>query len=136
MPDIMTLKERSERMSRVKNKNSKAELRVRSLVHRMGFRFRLHNTSLPGKPDIVLARHKKIILIHGCYWHQHGVCRPLAVPKHNSEFWRKKFSENVHRDKRNIRQLKKLGWHVLVVWECETKNEEVLTSKLHSFLRK
>jgi DNA mismatch endonuclease (patch repair protein) len=134
MPDIMTKEERSERMSRVKNKDSKAEKRVRSLVHRMGFRFRLHNKKLPGKPDIVLTRHKKVVLIHGCYWHQHGVCRSLAIPENNPDFWRKKFAENVERDKRNIRALNELGWRVLVIWECETKDAEKLEAKIHSFL--
>jgi DNA mismatch endonuclease, patch repair protein len=134
MPDIMTREERSERMSRVKNKDSKPEMRVRSLVHRMGYRFRLHNKKLPARPDIVLSRHRKVILIHGCYWHQHGVCRPLAIPENNPDFWRKKFAENVQRDKRNLRELKKLGWRVLVVWECETMDAKLLERKLRRFL--
>jgi len=134
MPDNMTPAQRSERMSRVKNKDSKAEMRVRSVVHRMGFRYSLHNKKLPGKPDLVLAKHKKVILIHGCFWHQHGVCRPLSVPKHNSDFWRKKFAYNVERDQRNIRQLRELGWRVLVVWECETKDSETLEAILRRFL--
>lgn len=134
MSDIMSKKERSERMSRVKNKDSKAEMRVRSLVHGMGFRYRLHNSKLPGKPDLVLARHKKVILIHGCYWHQHGVCRPLAIPQNNPEFWRKKFAGNVERDQRNLRDLASLGWQVLVVWECETKDKAALEAKLGAFL--
>ncbi|HEV3386146.1 MAG TPA: DNA mismatch endonuclease Vsr [Gemmata sp.] len=136
MADTMTPTERSERMSRVKNKNSKAELNVRSLVHLLGFRYRLHNPKLPGKPDIVLTRHRKIILIHGCYWHQHGVCRPLAIPQNNTEFWRSKFADNVERDKRNLRDLKKLGWKVLVVWECQTGDYRILERKLRRFLRK
>jgi DNA mismatch endonuclease (patch repair protein) len=134
MPDNMTPEERSERMSRVRNKDSKAEMRVRRVVHGMGFRYRLHNKTLPGKPDIVLTRHKKVILIHGCFWHQHGVCRPLSVPEHNSDFWRKKFADNVERDRRNIRRLQDLGWQVLVVWECETKDSGALESKLRAFL--
>ena len=135
MPDTMTPQERSERMSRVKNKDSKAELRVRGIVHRLGFRFRLHNKSLPGKPDIVLPRHGKVILIHGCYWHRHGVCRPLSIPENNPEFWREKFDGNVERDRRNIRQLRELGWDVLVVWECETKDAESVEAKLRDFLK-
>lgn len=134
MPDTMTPEERSERMSRVRNKDSKAELRVRRLVHGMGYRYRLHNRTLPGKPDVVLARHKKVIFVHGCYWHQHGVCRPLAVPENNTEFWRKKFADNVERDRRNLQQLKEMGWDVLVIWECETKDTEALESKLRDFL--
>ncbi len=105
MPDIMTSEQRSERMSRVRNKNSKPEMRVRSLLHRLGFRFRLHDASLPGKPDMVLRRHAKVILMHGCYWHRHGVCRPLSISENNPDFWRKKFAENVRRDRKNVRDL-------------------------------
>ncbi len=94
-------------------------MRVRRMVHRMGYRYRLHNKKLPGKPDLVLARHKKVILIHGCFWHQHGVCRPLAVPQQNNpDFWREKFSDNVAPDQRNLQQLKvSPAWEFLVVWE-------------------
>ncbi len=136
MADTMTPEERSERMSRVRSRNSKPEMRVRSLVHRLGFRYRLHNKMLPGKPDIVLTRHKKVILIHGCYWHQHGVCRPLAIPENNPDFWRKKFAENLERDRRNLEELAELGWQVLVVWECETKDAEGLEAKIRGFLDK
>ena len=134
MPDIMTQEQRSERMSRVRSKDSKAELVVRSLVHRLGFRYGLHNKKLPGKPDIVLTRHKKVILIHGCFWHQHGVCRPLAIPKKNGRFWRAKFADNVDRDKKNIQGLTKLGWKILVVWECETKDIKILEKRIRRFL--
>lgn len=134
MPDILTPIERSERMARVKCKDSKAEMCVRRIVHRLGFRYRLHSTHLPGKPDIVLFRHKKIIQIFGCFWHQHGVCRPLSVPQGNSEFWKKKFTDNVSRDKKNIELLAKLGWKVLVVWECETKNQIAIERILKAFL--
>jgi DNA mismatch endonuclease (patch repair protein) len=134
MPDIMTPEERSERMSRVRNKNTKPEKRVRSILHGLGYRFRLHNGKLPGKPDIVLHRHHKVILIHGCYWHRHGVCRPLSIPENNPDKWRKKFEENVERDRRNLAQLKELGWNVLVIWECETKDEAKLREKLLRFM--
>jgi DNA mismatch endonuclease (patch repair protein) len=92
MPDIMTKEQRSERMSRVRNKDSKPEMRVRSVLHRLGFRFRLHDGGLPGKPDIVLRRHAKVILMHGCNWHRHGVCRPRSIPANNPDFWHKKFA--------------------------------------------
>ncbi len=134
MSDTMTPEERSARMSLVRNKDSKPEMRVRSVVHRLGYRFRLHNRKLPGKPDIVLPRHRKIIFVHGCYWHQHGVCRALAIPENNPDFWRKKFAENVQRDENIIRELTELGWQVLVVWECETKDAIALKEKLASFL--
>jgi DNA mismatch endonuclease (patch repair protein) len=134
MPDIMTKEERSERMSRVKGKDSKPEKRVRSFLHRLGFRFRLHVAGLPGKPDIVLPRHRKIILVHGCYWHRHGVCRRLSIPENKPDFWRKKFAGNVERDRRNILELKNLGWDVLVIWECQTKDEETLKAIVTRFL--
>jgi DNA mismatch endonuclease (patch repair protein) len=132
----MTAKERSERMALVKGKNSKPEMRVRSLVHRLGFRFRLHVSGLPGKPDIVLPRHAKIILVHGCYWHRHGVCRPLSIPDTNPRFWREKFAGNLRRDRANLRQLRRLGWKVLVIWECQTKNIARLQEMLETFLNR
>lgn len=135
MPDIMTKAERSERMSRVKNKNSKPELRVRSLLHRLGYRFRLHNSKLPGKPDIVLGRHKKVIFVHGCYWHRHGVCRPLSIPGSDPAFWSRKFADNVDRDRRNLKDLNDLGWAVLTVWECETRDGAELERKVTAFMR-
>lgn len=135
MPDFLSPEERSERMARIRNKDSKPEKRVRSLLHRLGFRFRLHDKSLPGKPDIVLPRHKKVVLIHGCYWHRHGACRPLSIPENNPEKWREKFKDNVARDRRNLRQLKERGWEVLVVWECETKDLDRLREVLLTFMR-
>ena len=134
MPDIMTTEQRSKRMSLVRNKDSRPEMRVRSLLHRLGFRFRLHVAHLPGKPDIVLPRHAKVILMHGCYWHRHGVCRPLSIPENNPEFWRKKFAENIRRDRLNVRQLRRLGWDVLVIWECQTKNTFLLKKIVADFL--
>ena len=115
MPDIMTRQQRSERMSRVRNKDAKPEIRVLSLLHRLGFRFRLHVPGLPGKPDIVLPRLRKIVLVHGCYWHRHGVCRPLKIPSNNPEFWRCKSAQNRRLDAKNIRLLTKLGWEVLAI---------------------
>lgn len=130
----MTPAERSERMSRVRSKNSAAELRVRSFVHRLGFRFRLHAGKLPGKPDIVLPRHRKVIFVHGCFWHRHGLCRPLSVPSSNPDFWRDKFAKTVARDRRNVQDLLGLGWQVLVLWECETRDADLLEAKLRAFL--
>lgn len=135
MPDIMSPEARSERMARVRSKDSKPEKRVRSQLHRMGYRFRLHSSDLPGHPDIVMPKHRKVILMHGCYWHRHGPCRPLVIPVNNSESWRRKFENTVERDKRNTAQLREQGWSVLVVWECETKNEERLKRKLARFLK-
>lgn len=134
MVDTLTPFQRSQRMSRVRDKNTKPEKIVRSLLHRMGFRFRLHCQSLPGKPDVVLARHKKVIFIHGCFWHRHGVCRELSIPENNPEFWAKKFAGNVERDVKKIAAIRARGWRALVVWECELKNMAKLEKTLRRFL--
>jgi DNA mismatch endonuclease, patch repair protein len=134
MADIMTREQRSERMSRVRNKNSRAEKLVRSVLHGLGYRFRLHVAGLPGSPDIVLPKHRTVILVHGCYWHRHGVCRQLTIPASNPAFWRKKFAENKRRDQRTMRALQKLGWRVLVIWECQAKNVEKIRDKVQKHL--
>ena len=134
MPDILTPAERSARMSRVRSKNTKPEVAVRSLLHRMGFRFRLHAKALPGKPDIVLPKHRKAIFVHGCFWHRHGVCRPLSLPASNTAFWEKKFADNVARDRRKLRALRRAGWRVLVLWECQVRDREPLERRLRRFL--
>lgn len=113
-------------MSRIKNRDTKPELIVRSLLHRKGYRFRLHRKDLPGKPDIVLPRFKKIIFVHGCFWHRHKGCRYSYKPKSRINFWQEKFSQNVKRDQEVHDALLKLGWEVHVIWECETKKSEVL----------
>ena len=109
-------------MSRIKGKNTKPELVVRSLLHKSGYRFRLHKKDLPGRPDIVLPKYKLIILVHGCFWHRHERCSFAYKPKSRMEFWDKKFQQNVERDKSNRQNLEKLGWKVVVIWECETKD--------------
>jgi DNA mismatch endonuclease (patch repair protein) len=121
-------------MSRVKGKNTKPELIVRSLLHDMGYRFRLHRSDLPGKPDITLPKHKKIIFVHGCFWHGHMDCRRSKRPTTNEKFWHDKLDKNIERDRRNIRALKALGWDVLIVWMCEVNNVSELKGKLLSFL--
>lgn len=122
-------------MSRIKGKNTKPEVLVRCMVHRMGYRFRLHRGDLPGKPDLVLPRHKKIIFMHGCFWHMHSCKKGRSTPATNVEFWEKKRTGNRERDRRNIRELKKMGWEVLVVWECWTKRPEYLREKIEGFLK-
>lgn len=107
---------------------------VRSLVHRLGFRYRLHKKDLPGKPDIVLVRRRKIVDVRGCFFHMHTCKYGRVVPATNAEFWQAKLSSNVERDKRNSRELKKAGWKVLVVWECETRNQILLERKVRRFL--
>ena len=118
MADIMSRGERSERMSRIRSKDTTPELVVRRHVWREGFRYRLHAKELPGKPDLVFPSLRVAILVHGCYWHGHR-CQKGRVPKTNSQFWADKFSANMARDRRNRARLKALGWTVLTVWECE-----------------
>jgi DNA mismatch endonuclease (patch repair protein) len=134
MADVHSREQRSRNMSRIRSKNTRPELVVRSLVHRLGYRFRLHRADLPGRPDLVLARHGKVILVHGCFWHCHS-CRYGAVkPAENAEFWAAKRGGNVERDRRNEEQLRELGWEVLVVWECWTRDRELLEARVAGFL--
>ncbi|MDQ7784158.1 MAG: very short patch repair endonuclease [Desulfomonilaceae bacterium] len=134
MTDVFTPEERRRIMARVKGSHTRPEILVRSLVHRMGFRFRLHRRDLPGCPDLVLKKHRKVIFVHGCFWHGHEGCRRSARPTTNTEFWNRKLSGNTERDRRNQEALKKDGWKVLVVWECETKDAEKLKEMLGDFL--
>lgn len=132
--DIYDKQKRSEIMSKVRSKNTTPELLVRRTLHRMGYRFRLHKSDLPGKPDIVLPKHRKIILVNGCFWHGHRDCPRAKLPNTNVEFWRDKINRNVERDKKNIALLISQGWNVLVIWECETKDTSFLHLKLKEFL--
>jgi len=120
--DAHTKEQRSFNMSRIRGKDTKPELVVRSFVHRLGYRFRLHCKDLPGKPDIVLPCHKKIIFVHGCFWHMHTCKKGKSTPATRAKFWQDKRTGNKEREKRNIRELKKAGWDVLVVWECQVKS--------------
>jgi len=133
--DVFTPEKRSEVMSLVKSKNTKPELVVRSLLHRMGYRFRLHRKDLPGNPDIVLPKHRTAILVHGCFWHQHPGCKKATLPKQNVEFWTEKLEGNVRRDEEAQRRLRIAGWRVLVIWECEVKRDAgALLAKLDTTL--
>ena len=134
MADIHSKKQRSYNMSRIRSTNTKPEMIVRSQVHRMGYRFRLHQKDLPGKPDLVLKRHKKIIFVHGCFWHMHNCKYGSVTPQTNTQFWQKKRKSNVQRDRKNITQLKKQGWNVLVIWECQTKDKLLLMKLLSDFM--
>ena len=133
MTDTHTKEQRSRNMARVKNKNTAPELLVRSLLHRMGYRFRLHRRDLPGSPDIVLPRHKKVIFVHGCFWHGHD-CPRGRRPSTNREFWDVKLDRNIERDRSAQRELNKIGWKTLVIWQCQTKNEDELRAQLQDFL--
>ena len=136
MTDVHTKEQRSYNMSMIRSKNTKPELIVRSIVHRMGYRFRLHQKNLPGKPDLVLSRHRKVIFVHGCFWHRHNCRFGKVIPKTRKQFWEKKRTGNKERDKRNRRKLKKLGWGVLVVWECQIKKTDMLIKRIVDFLGK
>lgn len=120
MKDRLSKARRSWNMSRITGKDTRPERIVRSLLHRMGFRFRLHAKGLPGRPDIVLPRHKTVVFVHGCFWHRHRRCKNCTTPTNNRQFWVKKLEGNAARDRVKERVLRRLGWRVIVVWECET----------------
>jgi len=134
MVDVLTPQQRSFNMSRIRNRNTRPEMIVRSIVHRLGYRYRLHKKDLPGKPDVVLVRHRKIIDVHGCFFHMHTCKYGRVVPVTNAEFWKTKRLSNFERDRRNLRTLKREGWRVMTVWECETKDSKRLAKRLEKFL--
>jgi len=133
VPDTRSPEQRHRIMQSVKSKNTKPEWTVRHLLHRLGYRYRLHVRNLPGKPDIVFTKKKKAIFVHGCYWHGHG-CRIGQPPKSNLEYWLPKIAANQERDARKQREIDSLGWSVLVVWQCEMKDPIDLESRLTQFL--
>ena len=128
--DKLTPERRSWNMSRIRGRDTSPEKRVRSLLHRLGFRFTLRRKDLPGRPDIVLPSRKAAVFVHGCFWHRHERCRNSVLPKTRAEFWLAKLTGNVERDRIKAAELKALGWRVLTVWECEIKNEPRLSKKL------
>lgn len=133
MADRISKEHRSWNMSRIQGKDTGPEKKVRSLLHRMGYRFRLHRKDLPGKPDIVLPKYKAVIFVHGCFWHRHKGCRLAYTPKSRKEFWKKKFEDTMLRDVRNKKLLKRQNWKVLVIWECQTRNLQMLAKRLSRF---
>ncbi|UYH55996.1 DNA mismatch endonuclease Vsr [Qipengyuania sp. SS22] len=133
MVDNLSPEDRSRLMSRIRGKDTKPELIVRRLVHRMGYRFRLHRRDLPGSPDLVFPGRKKVIFVHGCYWHRHD-CKKATMPKTNVKFWKKKFDENVIRDNNNVNDLIELGWDTMVVWQCDAEKSGNLAERLADFL--
>lgn len=135
MPDNFDQSLRSRVMARVSGKDTKPEMIVRRLVHRMGYRYRLHARSLPGRPDLVLAKHRKVIFVHGCFWHGHEGCRRATRPTSNVKFWDHKLDANILRDATVRQALEQQGWEVLTVWECQTKNVEALRATLSDFLK-
>jgi DNA mismatch endonuclease (patch repair protein) len=125
---------RSENMRRIRSRDTSPEVAVRSMIHRMGFRFRLHRKDLPGCPDIVFPGLQKIIFVHGCFWHQHAACGEGRLPKSRQDYWEPKLKRNKDRDVQNRAELRKLGWRTLAVWECELKRSDRLEKKLRRFL--
>jgi len=137
MVDTVDKKTRSRVMASVKGADTKPERMIRSALHRRGFRYRLHDTKLPGRPDLVLRRYHAVIFVHGCFWHRHEGCRQTVTPKSNREFWKRKFAENVARDKRNLALLRKAGWRIAIIWECALKKRklESLADAIAEWLR-
>lgn len=123
-------------MQAMRRRNTDPEIRARRALHRLGYRFRLHRKDLPGTPDIVLPGHRKIIFVHGCFWHSHADCKRARLPKNNAEIWRTKVRDNQARDDRNIVALRQLGWNVMIIWECETSDPSFLSERLQNFMRK
>ncbi len=132
--DVFEPEKRSEIMRRVKSTDTKPEIVVRKILHAMGFRFRLHRKDLPGSPDIVLPRYRKIVLVHGCFWHGHNCPAGRKIPKSNVEYWLQKLERNRLRDTKNLARLNESGWDVLVLWECEIRSPEMTRDRLEEFL--
>lgn len=132
--DSVSPERRSEIMARIRSKDTRPEMVVRRLVFSLGYRYRLHRKDLPGKPDLVFSGRGKVIFVHGCFWHQHAGCPGGRLPKSRRAFWRRKFAGNVARDAEHRRALRRLGWRVLIVWECQTKKLPALARRLSRFL--
>lgn len=136
MVDTLTVEQRSRLMSHCRGKNTKPEKVVRSVLHEMGYRFRLHRRDLPGSPDIVLPKYKTAIFVHGCFWHRHSGCKKATMPKDNADYWTRKMAENIERDERKQHALLDLGWNVAVVWQCATEKPslKMLPARLQQLL--
>jgi len=134
MVDIVSRQKRSEMMSRIRGQDTAPEIAVRSMLHRMGYRFRLHRRDLPGRPDVVLNRFRMAVFVHGCFWHRHRGCRLAYMPKTRKRFWLEKFKKNIERDRKVQRELRRLGWKVVVIWECKTAEKEKLRNLLKNRL--
>jgi DNA mismatch endonuclease (patch repair protein) len=128
MTDFLSPKERSERMARIKGKNTRPEIALRKVLHGLGLRYRLNGGGLSGKPDLIFPRYKTVVFVHGCFWHRHLNCSIATTPKSNTAFWLEKFEKNVARDNRVTSSLQTLGWKVFIVWECEVDS----TKKAHT----
>lgn len=134
MMDMVSPEKRSRMMAGIKGKNTKPEIVVRKIVHAMGFRFRLHRKDLPGSPDLVFPRLRRVIFVHGCFWHRHPGCKFAYTPKSNTQFWLEKLEGNTQRDALALKMLDAMDWEALIVWECEISDQSALALKLNSFL--
>jgi DNA mismatch endonuclease (patch repair protein) len=132
--DSLSPERRSENMRRILGKDTGPEIAVRRLVHRMGYRYRLHAKDLPGKPDLIFRSSKKVIFVHGCFWHQHQGCRHGRLPLSRRDYWETKLSRNAARDRKHAIALQQLGWQLLIIWECEISQTERLIQRLQTFL--
>lgn len=132
--DIVTHEQRSQNMSRIKGKNTKPEMIVRSACHDLGFRYRLHRKDLPGTPDLVFPKHRLCLFVHGCFWHSHPGCKYAYTPKSRLDFWLPKLAKNVERDMKTKRALEVSGWRVSIIWECQTKNRDTLRAEIRKLI--
>lgn len=134
--DVLSPEQRRRTMAAVKGRDTTPELIVRNMLHKAGFRFRLHRKDLPGSPDIVLPKYQIVIFVHGCFWHQHRGCKGAERPISNRDYWQSKLDRNMARDEKNAAKLRELGWKPVVIWECETKNKMLLAEKINNFFAK
>lgn len=134
--DTVHADKRSEIMRRITSKDTKPEIIVRRLVHSLGFRYRLHSKKLPGNPDIVFPKRRKVIFVHGCFWHQHDGCKSSHIPKTRRDYWEPKLNRTVFRDRKNQEKLRELGWDILIIWECETRDIKQIAGEIIAFLNK
>lgn len=134
--DVHTKEQRSKNMAAIKSGNTKPEIIVRKLLFSLGYRYKLNNKELSGKPDIKLSKYKTVIFVHGCFWHQHENCKYAVMPKSNEEFWKNKLGGNVKRDKETKEKLLKMGWKILIIWECQLKDLNKLSEFLQANLKK
>lgn len=134
MTDNVSPEIRSQIMARVTSKDTKPEMVVRRLVHCLGYRYRLHRSDLPGRPDLVFPSRRKVIFVNGCFWHNHANCAKVRIPKSNRDYWVAKIKRNGERDKRNLTLLQENGWHAETIWECQLNDMEALTTRITNFL--
>lgn len=133
--DNLSAEARSKTMAAVRSKNTTPEIRVRRMLHSLGYRFRIHCATLPGKPDLAFASRKKAVFVHGCFWHRHRNCKHATTPQIHSEYWLKKFTANTSRDRAALRSLRRLGWQATIVWECQLKQPGKVAQRLVRFLQ-